>query len=244
MNSNKCSFFPLIILLFIATFVFNNKNNLNSTIMKYQILSFLRWCILLITFTTSCHSPLSQKNTMQAYPSLKDMQLPFKSNDEKAFMTPNKVNYPETWFHYIGGNVSHEGISADLEAIASAGISGVQLFHGQFGGQWPATTDDIQCMSENWEVAVRHTAEECKRLGLRFTMQNCPGWAMSGGPWIKPENAMRTIVYSRMDVTGKNIQAQLPIPEPNKEEWRDYRDIAVLAFPTPEGDTEIGRAHV
>ena len=91
MNSNKCSFFPLIILLFIATFVFNNKNNLNSTIMKYQILSFLRWCILLITFTTSCHSPLSQKNTMQAYPSLKDMQLPFKSNDEKAFMTITEV---------------------------------------------------------------------------------------------------------------------------------------------------------
>ena len=174
---------------------------------------------------------------MQAYPSLKDMQLPFKSNDEKAFMTPNKVNYPETWFHYIGGNVSHEGISADLEAIASAGISGVQLFHGQFGGQWPATSDDIQCMSENWEAAVKHTAEECKRLGLRFTMQNCPGWAMSGGPWVKPENAMRTIVHSRIDVKGKSIQLQLAVPKPSQEKWRDYRDIVVLAFPTPEGDS-------
>ena len=189
------------------------------------------------TIFTSCQSSESKDNVLKAFPSLEEMQRPFKSDDEKAFQNPNRVHYPETWFHYIGGNVSHEGISADLEAIASAGISGVQLFHGQFGGQWPATTDDIQCKSENWEVAVRHTAEECKRLGLRFTMQNCPGWAMSGGPWIKPENAMRTIVYSRMDVTGKNIQAQLPIPEPNKEEWRDYRDIAVLAFPTPEGDT-------
>ena len=189
------------------------------------------------TIFTSCQSSESKDNVLKAFPSLEEMQRPLKSDDEKAFQNPNRVHYPETWFHYIGGNVSHEGISADLEAIASAGISGVQLFHGQFGGQWPATTDDIQCMSENWEVAVRHTAEECKRLGLRFTMQNCPGWAMSGGPWIKPENAMRTIVYSRMDVTGKNIQAQLPIPEPNKEEWRDYRDIAVLAFPTPEGDT-------
>ena len=47
---------------------------------------------------------------------------------------------------------------------------------------------------------------------------------------------MRNIVYSRTDVTGKDIQALLPVPEPNKEEWRDYRDIAVLAFPTPEGD--------
>ena len=60
---------------------------------------------------------------------------------------------------------------------------------------------------------------------------------MSGGPWIKPENAMRTIVYSRTDIKGKEIQANLPVPQPNKEEWRDYRDITVLAFPTPEGDT-------
>ena len=204
---------------------------------KHDIHSFLRWSMLLAVCLTSCQSPVSKDDTLRAFPSLEEMQRPFKSDDEKAFQHPDRVHYPETWFHYIGGNVSHAGITADLEAIASAGISGVQLFHGQFGGQWPATTDDIQCMSENWEAAVRHTAEECKRLGLRFTMQNCPGWAMSGGPWIKPENAMRTIVYSRADVTGKNIQAQLAVPEPNQEEWRDYRDIAVLAFPTPEGDT-------
>ena len=186
---------------------------------------------------TSCQPSNTDDGKLKAFPSLEEMQRPFNNADEAAFQAPDRVHYPETWFHYIGGNVSHAGITADLEAIASAGISGVQLFHGQFGGQWPATTDDIQCMSENWEAAVKHTAEECKRLGLRFTMQNCPGWAMSGGPWIQPKNAMRTIVYSRIDVKGKDIQAQLPVPEPNQEEWRDYRDIAVLAFPTPEGDT-------
>ena len=40
--------------------------------------------------------------------------------------------YPETWFHYIGGNVSKPGITADLEAIAQAGISH-SLFHGSGG---------------------------------------------------------------------------------------------------------------
>ena len=201
--------------------------------MKKYILSLLAGSMIGLS---SCQ-PSDNENTIQAFPSLKEMQRPFGKEDYQSFVNPNRVHYPETWFHYIGGNVSHEGITADLEAIASAGISGVQLFHGQFGGQWPATTEDIQCKSENWDAAVRHTAEECKRLGLRFTMQNCPGWAMSGGPWIKPENAMRTIVYSRTDITGKDIQANLPVPQPNKEDWRDYRDITVLAFPTPEGDT-------
>ena len=186
---------------------------------------------------TSCQPTPSKDDTLKAFPSMEEMQRPFGNQDYESFVKPDRVHFPETWFHYIGGNVSHEGITADLEAIASAGISGVQLFHGQFGGQWPATTSDIQCLSENWDAAVRHTAEESKRLGLRFSMQNCPGWAMSGGPWIKPENAMRTIVYSRTDITGKDLKANLPVPQPNKEEWRDYRDITVLAFPTPEGDT-------
>ena len=43
--------------------------------------------------------------------------------DKEEFMNPGKNHYPETWFHFIGGNVSKEGITADLEAIAAAGIS-------------------------------------------------------------------------------------------------------------------------
>ena len=68
-------------------------------------------------------------------------------------------------------------------------------------------------------------------------MQNCPGWAMSGGPWIEPKDAMRHIVYSRTDIDGGRVDVSLPVPQPSGEDWRDYRDVAVLAFPTPEGDT-------
>ena len=170
-----------------------------------------------------------------AVPDRAVLSRPFAEQDRSTFRQPDKIYYPETWFHYIGGNVALEGITADLEAIASAGISGVQLFHGQFGGQWPGVDPQIACLSPLWENAVRHTAEECRRLGLRLTMQNCPGWAMSGGPWIAPSNAMRHLVYSRTDVhvTGDVVTAQLPLPEPSAEEWRDYRDVTVLAFPTP-----------
>ena len=39
----------------------------------------------------------------------------------ESFQNPPKTNYPETWFHFISGNVSKEGITADLEALAGAG---------------------------------------------------------------------------------------------------------------------------
>lgn len=158
--------------------------------------------------------------------------------DELSFKNPDKDYYPETWYHFIGGNVSKEGITADLEAIAGAGISGIQLFHGQFGGEWPGVSPQIQTLSEDWDDLVHWTATECKRLNLRFTMQNCPGWSYAGGPWIEPENSMRHLAYSRTDVEGGTpVSLRLKQPEPSQEEWRNYQDLFVIAFPTPEGDT-------
>ena len=196
-------------------------------------------CAALLLSFASADVAAQNNEVVPIVPSATVLNSEFGSHDREKFLSPDKVHYPETWFHFIGGNVSYEGITADLEAIAAAGISGVHFFHGQQGGKWPATGEDIECMSEKWEEAVKFVAEECKRLNLRFTIQNCPGWAMSGGPWIKPENAMRLLVSSTTIVDGsKMVKTSLPQPQPSKEEWRDYRDIAVLAFPTPAGEKD------
>jgi hypothetical protein len=204
-------------------------NSYSMKILKYVYLTGL--CLIAVQCT--------QRQAQTPFvPSFEETDRPFGRSDVKSFQSPPKVYHPETWFHFIGGNVAAKGITADLEAIADAGLSGIHFFHGQFGGAWPGVDPQITCLSPAWDDALKHTAEECRRLGLKFTMQNCPGWAMSGGPWIKPENAMRHLAWSRVDVDGgsrKNVS--LPVPEPNREAWRDYRDIAVLAFPTPQDDS-------
>lgn len=184
-------------------------------------------------------TPILIKAQVAVTPSVEELYSPFNDSDINKFKSPDKVFYPETWFHYIGGNVSIEGITKDLEAIAGAGFSGVHLFHGQFGGPWPGVEPQITCLSPLWDGMVKHTAEECQRLGLRFTMQNCPGWAMAGGPWVKPSDAMRHLAWSRTDIEGNGTEVTqvLPIPQPSNEEWRDYNDIMVIAFPTPKDDT-------
>lgn len=172
-----------------------------------------------------------------AVPDMNELCRPFGAEDVSAFAKPPEINYPQTWFHLIGGNVSAAGITEDLEAIAGAGISGVQLFHGQFGGPWPGVEPQITALSPTWDDVVKHAASEARRLGLRFTMQNCSGWATSGGPWIEPSNAMRHLVWSRTDVAAGDTGVTLPVAAAGRETWRDYRDVAVLAFPTPLDDT-------
>ena len=149
---------------------------------------------------------------------------------------------PETWFHLIGGNVSKEGLVADLDAIKSAGIRGIHLFHGSSQcGLWPGVNNPVECLSPKWDELVGFIADECRKRNLTFRMQNCPGWSMSGGPWITPQNAMRELVYSATRVparTSVNLK-QLPksrmaddVPE------RNYRDVAMIAFPAPVGGDE------
>lgn len=182
--------------------------------------------------------PASAQETADIVPDPESLLVPFGPGDEEAFRSPAKVYYPETWFHFIGGNVSREGIDADLEAIAGAGISGVQWFHGYFGGPWPETGPQLKTMTPEWEEMVGYLGRKAESLGLRLTIQTCPGWSMAGGPWIEPENAMRMLVWSRTDVpAGERPVDPLPLPKPSDESWRDYRDIRVLAFPTPLGDT-------
>ncbi|WP_309722315.1 glycosyl hydrolase [Armatimonas sp.] len=171
------------------------------------------------------------------------MPLAPKDSLRTGFRTPPRSSHPETWFHLIGGNVSKPGLTADLEAIQKAGLEGIQLFHGNATGQaWKSAPPQIECLSPSWDNMIRHTASECQRLGLRFTMQNCPGWAMSGGPWITPGNAMRHLIWSQTRVeqgqSGSALSLALARPQPSQEPWRDFRDIAVLAFPTPDGDAE------
>ena len=171
------------------------------------------------------------------------VSMPAWAIDSASFEHPAKVFHPETWFHLIGGNVAKEGLAADLDAIALAGISGIQLFHGQFGGPWPGVTNQIPCLSKDWDDLIRFAADGCAERGLSFKIQNCPGWSMSGGPWIAPSNAMRNLTYSRLDVKGgQAVRMAMPIPmlpTPEvrlSEKERDYHDLFVLAFPTPEGD--------
>ena len=147
-------------------------------------------------------------------------------------------NRPETWFHFIDGNVSKEGIVADLDAIRDAGIGGVQFFHGGWNrGTWPDVTNPVTCLSSNWTEVVRFLADEAEKRNLKFTMQNCPGWSMSGGPWITPEKAMRNLTCDRADVEsdGRTPLAVWPEPSAVRPE-QDYRDVVALAFPTPAGD--------
>lgn len=152
---------------------------------------------------------------------------------ESGFNNPPTEAKARTWWHWINGNVTKEGITADLEAMKRVGIQEAQIFNVDQGyPEGPATY-----MSSYWLEMFRFAVEEAERLGLEIGFHNGAGWSSSGGPWITPEYAMQTVVYSEVQYKGKQkLKTRLPQP-PTKLDY--YKDIAVFAFPTPTGKERI-----
>jgi hypothetical protein len=152
---------------------------------------------------------------------------------ERGFVNPPSSAKPHTWWHWMDGNITREGITADLEAMADAGIGGAQIFN--VSGNTPRGT--VRFNTSEWLEMVKHADAEARRLGLELCIHNCAGWSSSGGPWNTPENSMKIVVTSETRIQGPTPVTAPPPPPAASPDF--YRDIAILAFRTPPGgDTD------
>ncbi|MGN0833306.1 MAG: glycosyl hydrolase [Kiritimatiellia bacterium] len=152
---------------------------------------------------------------------------------EEGFREPPSAAKPQVWWHWMAGNVTREGITADLEAMAEVGIGGAILFDAGLGTRWGVPEGTLDFNTPQWYETVRFAAQEAKRLGLELGIANCSGWANSGGPWNTPYHAMKRVCFTSTVVKGGKIAVELPQPE---DPVGFYGDIAIVAFPTPKGE--------
>ena len=152
---------------------------------------------------------------------------------EEGFKAPPDSAKPHTWYHMMNGNVSKEGITCDFEALAKAGIGGVQMFDA--GCAIPP--GPLKFNSDDWFDMFAHAHKEAKRLGLEICIPNCSGWSSSGGPWNPPANGMKVVRFTETAATGPSRFSGV-LPREKKDNGF-YDDIAVLAYPTPKGKANI-----
>ncbi|HTI11728.1 MAG TPA: glycosyl hydrolase [Puia sp.] len=157
---------------------------------------------------------------------------------EKGFRHPPDAAKPWVFWYWMQGAVSKEGIRADLQAMKEQGIGGAYLMPINDVAKPPLYTPVVRQLSPAWWQMVRYAMKEADSLGLQLAMHACDGFAVAGGPWITPELSMQKVVWSRSVIEGgRQIETVLPQPETHE---KYYKDLAILAFPTPanwEGST-------
>jgi len=153
-----------------------------------------------------------------------------------GFQSPPASAKPQTWWHWMNGNVTKEGITADLESMQRVGIGGAQIFNASEG----IPAGPVKFNSPAWHEMFTFAVKEANRLGLQLCVHNCAGWSSSGGPWDSPEHSMEHVVMTETKVAGgEKFSGTLPQP---RAEWNVYHDIAVLAFHQPDGEGKSMRS--
>ena len=128
---------------------------------------------------------------------------------EEAFRNPPPEARPHTWWHWMNGNVSKEGISADLDAMARVGIGGVQIFDA--GLAIPA--GPVAFGTDAWIDHVVYAIKEAGKRGIEVVLSNCSGWSSTGGPWVTPDDAMKVVATAKVEVEGPvRFESDLPVP--------------------------------
>ena len=174
----------------------------------------------------------------------------------EAFRDPPQSARPRVWWHWMNGNVTEDGIAKDLAWMQRIGIGGVQNFDADLST--PQIVDKrLIYMSPEWKRAFKFATSEAERLGLELAVSSSPGFSETGGPWVKPEDALKKIVWSETLIDGGKRFSGVLAPPPNITGPFQtalshgspgaaiapvslYSDIAVLAYPAAE--TPLGIA--
>ena len=100
---------------------------------------------------------------------------------------------PWTFWYWMFGAVTPEGITADLEAMHRVGLGGAYLMPIKGVEQGPQYEGKAQQLTPEWWRMVTHSMKEADRLGMQLGMHICDGFALAGGPWITPEESMQKV---------------------------------------------------
>ena len=130
----------------------------------------------------------------------------------KGFQTPPQEARPRVWWHWMDGNITKEGIRKDIEWMHRVGIGGYHNFDA--GMMTPQIVEKrLTYMSPEWKDAFRYAVTLADSLGMEVATAACPGWSNTGGPWVKPEQAMKKLTWREMKVKGgKRLNVVLPAP--------------------------------
>ena len=123
----------------------------------------------------------------------------------EQFADPPQEARPLVWWHWMDGNVSMDGILKDIDWMERAGIGGFHQFDAGGIGLPPILDETMPYQSPQWTVAMRYAMELAAARGMETAVASAPGWSSTGGPWVKPEDAMKKLTWRTYEVSGNGL---------------------------------------
>lgn len=180
---------------------------------KYQKVFMIKNCILILV-SVMLFSCSNKKTYPQDELTFSDLKANFRN-------IPDSLKLAVYW-HWLSDNISKSGVVKDLHAMKNAGIN--RVFIGNIA-QDNVSYGDIKVLSDEWWEILHTALKTATELNIEIGIFNSPGWSQSGGPWVKPNQSMRYLASSSVEIKGNGLQ-NIVLPE-----LQDAQDLKVIAYP-------------
>ena len=144
--------------------------------------------------------------------------------------TSADTHKPWTFWYWMYGAVSEQGIKADLQAMKDVGLGGCYLMPIRGVDEKPEYEGCAQQLTPRFWEMVDYAMQQSDSLGLEMGIHICDGFALAGGPWITPEESMQKIVSMQTTITGGTGKRYILMQPGGYEGY--YEDIACFAIPS------------
>jgi hypothetical protein len=141
-----------------------------------------------------------------------------QGQQKTSFQTPPAENRPGIFWDWMDDLITKKGITSDLQTFKKFGLNGtLVMLVGRETGSYPMwekhnMPNPIISQTPEFFNMWKFAAEESNRLGLTITTQLGPGWCHSGGPWVKPAQAVQHLVFTETEAvkgSGKMVSISL-----------------------------------
>jgi hypothetical protein len=187
-------------------------------------INFTRYIsVVLLLFVSACQF------TGQDTDTLEQLRVSF-------IKPPNEAKVRAYWW-WLNSMASKKSITRDLEQMHDKGYGGAVIFDASSSGYWLVNKTPAGPVfgSDAWHELLAHCVKEADRLGLELSLSISSGWNL-GGPDVKPEQAMKKLVYTDTVVTGP-VYFKGTLPQPAFKHF--YQDITIQAIRKDESYSQI-----
>src|SRR5690606_1049523 len=185
--------------------------------LKKQFIRMKYIPLFLLFVSIGCGLNLSCTNNRH-YPSFQEIEQGFQH-------IPDSIQTSAYWY-WISDHLSKEGVVADLKAMKEVGINRAFIGNISIKGM---PRGKVRLFSDEWWEILHTALKTATELDIEIGIFNSPGWSQSGGPWVKPDQAMRYLAAIDTVVTGP-METTIQFAE-SKD---DFEDVKVVAFKLPE----------
>lgn len=185
-----------------------NKPTKLKPVKTYPKLSGIITLLMIASFLISCNDQARERQNSE-------------------FINPPREAGVHTWWHWMDGNITKEGITKDLEAMHEQGIVQATILNIGLLGDRDFGIPEVKFASPEWFDMFRWALEEANRLEISIGIHNCDGWSTTGGPWISPELSMKEYTWTKT-VVGPGRKDPIKLLQPQGVKGF-YQDVAVLA---------------